>query len=138
MILFVVNVAWIHAQAVTEDQLTDAEKGALAEIQQKGLPWAAQRVAALEYILSAKPKTEMPTMVRTLTGDELHVSWSPPGLRIFLAPRKDALPPPIDWTVILPTSDDKHFVPRQGMPEWVWLVVAAAFMGGVAADRALK
>jgi hypothetical protein len=126
-----------RGQQVTEDQLNASEKAALAEIQQKGLPWAAQRVAALEYILAAQPQVAMPTMVRALEGRDLFVGWDPPQLVANLPPREVGLPPPIVWKIPLPTSHDVNFIPEQPQPWWLWPSEALAFVLGAAADHAL-
>ena len=118
--------------------MTPAEKTALAEIQTKGDAWAAQRVAALEYILATKPNVVPFETVKVLQGDDLYVSYVPPFLELVLPPRKEGLPPPIDWKVPLAPSVSKNFVPKADLPWWFWPVVVASAIGGAALDRALK
>ena len=118
--------------------LTPSEQAALSEIQAKGLPWAAQRIAALEYILAAVPTATFPDMVEVLDGRDLHVYWSGPYLDLTIAPRKEGLPPPIQWKVPLPTASVARFVPPPQTPWWVWPTVGLSLAAGVALGAALK
>lgn len=138
VLLLAVQCHPLPAQAVTADQLTPAEQAALAEVQAKGDAWAAQRVAALEYILSTKPTVTLPETVKVLQGRDLIVSYDPPYVELVIPPRKEGLPPEIDWKVLLPTNESKSFVPSPGTPWWFWLAVLGAAIGGAALDRALK